>query len=107
MGGASDDDIFSAKWFRGFVLVGVFGGAGGNLAALNQTDDRFRGADFYREMSIRDTRIAELEHKQHSHLEHSATYTQVIKQLQAELARLTRQYEKHIMKHDKSDSIVE
>lgn len=74
------------------VIMAVLGGAGGNINSLTKTDDRFRGADFKREIAIRDQRIRELEQTQQAHLRHSARYTEIIDELR-------RDFEAHMRAH--------
>ncbi len=74
------------------VIVAVLGGGAGNYTALTKTDDRFRGADFKREIAIRDARIKELEQALQAHLQHSAKYTEIIEELRRDLERHTRSH---------------
>lgn len=89
-----DDEWWAAipNSVKFLVTLAVLGGAGGNFSTLTKTDDRFRGADFKREIAIRDARIRELEQTQQAHLRHSAKYTEIIEEVRKDL-------EKHLGKH--------
>lgn len=80
--GEQNDVLLDNKYFRGLVIAALLSGSAGGLGSLTKdTSDRFKGADFRREITIRDTRIAELTRKQREHERHSAIYTERIKEL--------------------------
>ena len=65
-----------ARWLIvGALLSSV---ASGGVNWNKDTSDRFKGADFRREIATRDAEILALRRQLHSHLEHSAKYTQLI-----------------------------
>lgn len=68
--------------FRILLIGALLSGAGSGAVNLGKdTSDRFKGADFAREIAIRDARIRELERSQQAHFQHSARYTEIIEQL--------------------------
>ena len=82
----SRDELFDSKWFRGLVVAALLSGAGGSISALNKDDsDRYKAAEARADFAIRDTslargaaRLTALELALSTHLQHSATYTQII-----------------------------
>lgn len=91
-----DDDIFTSKWFRSLIFASVLSGLGSSVTTLNKdTSDRYKGADAARDFAFRDARLDALDRglsacqsNQAAHLQHSATYTQVIIQNQKDLDRI-------------------
>ena len=98
-----EDDFFNSKFFRGLVLAALLSGVGGGLGSLTKdTSDRFKGADFRREIATRDATIYELrkelsqlERVYYDHQQHSAKYTQIIIQVSEELEELKEEVHAH------------
>ena len=92
-----DDGVFSSKWFAALVYSALLAGLGGNVASLNRdTSDRYHGSDAAKDFQSRDRRLEQLEYRigvleatSHSHLEHSAEYTQIVRENQKDIDRLT------------------
>lgn len=96
----SPDDLADTPlWFRSLLAVALLSGAGSGVVGLTQTDDRYRGSDAKADLALRDTRIRGLEVELHQHLEHSATYTQVIVQLRHDLEEMERDMREHMRGH--------
>lgn len=75
-------------WNKYIIYLALLSGIGSGVAGLSaDTADRFKGADFNREIFIRDKRIDRLEDALQSHLEHSARYSQMIDDMRAEMQR--------------------
>lgn len=85
--GDADDALLDSNWFKYLVVAAlVSSGGSGAISLTKQTDDRFRGADFEREIAERDREIAELrkwriQHQREysAHEAHSSKWTEVIK----------------------------
>ena len=76
------------SWNKYIIYLALFSGIGSGVAGLSaDTSDRFKGADFAREIEVRDRRIQRLEDALHAHLEHSARYSQMIDDMRAEIMR--------------------
>ena len=85
------------KWLIiGAMLSGVSSGA----VNLNKdTSDRYHASTAAKDFAVRDARIKELERRLQGHLEHSATYTQVIKDHEGEISHIDEELEDHIRNH--------
>jgi hypothetical protein len=73
------------KWIRYLLVAALLSGTGGGLASLTQTDDRFRGRDFDREILTRDRRVERLENYVRDHTAHSATYSAIVEATKADI----------------------
>lgn len=97
------DDFYSGKLFRTLVVAALFSGAGSGAINLNKdTSDRFKGADFARQITTRDSAIStnkrdiEAVNRSHQdHMRHSAAYTQIIIQLRLDLNELAEEVHEH------------
>ena len=84
--GEEKADVYDTRWFRGLIVASLISGAGGGLSALSKDDsDRYKGAEARADFAIRDrrhdiltARVSQLEIALSGHLQHSATYTQII-----------------------------
>lgn len=112
--GEQNDVLLDSKWFRGLVIAALLSGTGGGIGTLTKTDDRFRGADFTREIAVRDSEISELKRRlgikdrriislevwRREHAKHSATWTQVIKADDGKLEDLEEEFRGHLRNHE-------
>ena len=98
MRGGETDDWWGAiphpaRWV---ILGALLTSTGSGFVNFDKdASDRFKSQDFRHEISSRDAKISILEARQMAHLQHSAEYTQIIKQHIREIDALRRWKESH------------
>lgn len=89
-----EGDAISSSWGRAIVLAALIsGGSSGASFITADTTDRYHSSTAKADLAIRDRRIADLESAYHKHIEHSAKYTQIIKDLKQRLMEHARTHQ--------------
>lgn len=94
------DELLSSRWYKYLLIATLTASGAGNVVSLQKdTSDRFKGADFQREIAYRDHRISDLERWASEHSKHSAEFTQRIVENTKDLERVERYLEEHMKEH--------